>query len=468
MRTTSLKSRLLVLLITLITCGWLLIAFYVHQETKHEISELFDANLAQSANVIYQLLAHEILEHHHLKSLSEPKPIIYFKVHYDRKVAFLIRDLKGNLIAKSTHAPLFSIPQTEQPAIYQDIQVPPLSPVPQIKQPAIYQDVQIDKYWWRVFTLKTPYGILQVAERKDIRGELIKEIIWQMLRILLWSLPFLTILTYVSIRHGLKPLQRIANDIAQRSPEQLQLIDNKDIPLEIKSLVDTLNNLFQRLNQTFENERRFTADAAHELRTPLAGLKLQAEIALQNPNNELRSQALQNILIGVEQAHHLVVQLLTLARIDGDQHLEMKTIDLKAIVEKIIKMSISQAIEKQQDFGLTMLTNDTQIQGNPEALEILLRNLVDNALRYTPDNGEITISIERLESKQLCLKVKDNGDGIPQEKISKIFERFYRGEHQHIQGSGLGLSIVKRVVELHHLHLHLENNAGLLVVVIFP
>lgn len=449
MKTTSLKSRLLVLLLSLITGGWILIIFNVHQETEHEISELFDANLAQSANVIYQLLAHEIIEHHHLKNLSEPtKPIIYYKVHYDRKVAFLIHDLNGNLIAKSNHAPLFPIPQTTQSTSYQDI--------------------QIEQHHWRVFTLKAPYSILQTAERKDIRGELITEIIWQMLWILLWGLPFLAILIYVSIRHGLKPLQRVANDIAKRTPEQLQHINNKDIPLEIKSLVDILNNLFQRLSQTFENERRFTADAAHELRTPLAGLKIQAQLALQSQNHELRSQALHNILMGVDHAHHLVAQLLTLARIDSNQTLEMKTVDLKEIAEKIIKMLIYQAMDKQQDLGLSVLTNQTQTQGNPEALEILLRNLVDNALRYTPENGEITISIERLESEQLYLKVKDNGIGIPQNKIEKIFERFYRGEHQHIQGSGLGLSIVQRIAELHHLRLYFESNAGLSVMVIFP
>ncbi len=448
MKTTSLKSRLLILLLSTSMMVWIITIFEVYQETEHEVYELFDANLAQSANVIYQLLAHEIVEHHHLKNLSEPtKQPLYYKVHYDRKVAFLIRDLKENIIAKSNHAPSFPIPQTTESTSYQDI--------------------KIDNYHWRVFTLKAQYGVLQTAERTDIRSELIKEIVWQMLWTLLWSLPLLAILIYVSIRHGLKPLQRVVADIATRSPEQLQYIDNKQIPLEIKSLVDILNNLFQRLNQTFENERRFTADAAHELRTPLAGLKIQAEIALQNQNTELCSQALQNILIGVDHAHHLVAQLLTLARIDSNQTLEMKSIDLKETAEKIIKMLIHSALNKQQDLGLLILTDQTQTMGNPEALEILLRNLVDNALRYTPENGEITLSIERLESKKLCLKVKDNGSGVSQDKLEKLFDRFYRGEHQHIQGSGLGLSIVKRIAKLHHLTLHFENKEGLLVMVIF-
>jgi two-component system sensor histidine kinase QseC len=449
MKTTSLKSRLLILLLSTIMVVWTITVFEVYQETEHEVYELFDANLAQSANVIYQLLAHEIVEHHHLKNLLEQAKLpLYYKVHYDRKVAFVIRDLKENIIAKSTYSPSFPIPQTTESTSYQDI--------------------KIDNHQWRVFTLKAQYGILQTAERRDIRGELIGEIVWQMIDTLLWSLPLLAILIYASIRHGLKPLQRVVSDIATRSPEQLQYINNKDIPLEIKSLVDILNNLFQRLSQTFENERRFTADAAHELRTPLAGLKIQAQLALQNQHTEICSQALQNILVGVEHAHHLVAQLLTLARIDSNQKLEMKPIDLKEIAEKIIKMLISQAIDKQQDLGLLILAEQTQIQGNPEALEILLRNLVDNALRYTPENGEITISIERLETEQLCLKVKDNGNGISQENIEKIFDRFYRGEHQHIQGSGLGLSIVNRIAQLHHLQLAFESNAGLTAMVIFP
>ncbi|MEY3219467.1 MAG: hypothetical protein RIT27_824 [Pseudomonadota bacterium] len=449
MKTTSLKTRLLVSLLSMILSVWLIIIFNVYYETKHEVSELFDANLAQNANIIYQLLAHEIVEHYHLTyPLKSSRSPLNYKIHYDSKVAFLVRDSMGNLIAKSNSAPLFPIPQT--------------------KEVATYQNYEVENYHWRVFTLKAPHGILQTAERRDIRGELTGEIFWQMIDTLLWSFPLLAIITYLSIHRGLKPLQKIANKIATCTPEQLQKIDIQAVPLEIKSLVDTLNNLFQQLNQTFENERRFTADAAHELRTPLAGLKIQAQIALQNQASPLGSQALQNILTGVDHAHHLVAQLLTLARIDNNQTLEIQPIDLETIAQRVINLLINQALNKQQDLGLSILTDHTQTKGNPEALEILLRNLVDNALRYTPEKGEITISIERLKSEELCLMVKDNGAGISEDKMENIFERFYRGEHQHIQGSGLGLSIVKRIAELHHLRLHFENDNGLMVTVIFP
>jgi len=451
MKTTSLKTRLLVLLLSLIFGVWLIIIINVYRETKHEVAELFDASLAQNANIIYQLLAHEIIEHDSSENPLKPaKPPIKYKIHYDSKVAFLARNLTGSLIAKSNGAPLFPVPQTDQVATYQDF--------------------QIENHRWRVFTLKAAQGVLQTAEREDIRGELTEEVLWQMIDILLWSFPLLAVLIYLSIQHALQPLEKIANKIATSTPEQLQKIVIQAIPLEIKSLVDTLNNLFQKLNQTFENERRFTADAAHELRTPLAGLKIQAQIALQNPHSPLSFQALQNILTGVDQANHLVSQLLTLARVDSNQILEMKTLDLEEIAQRVIKMLINHALNKKQDLGLLLLTKQTQVHGNPESLEILLRNLVDNALRYTPEGGEITVSMERSTAEELCLKVSDNGAGIPQHKMAQIFDRFYRGDHQHIQGSGLGLSIVKRIADLHNLRLHFETppaDNGLIVSVFF-
>jgi two-component system sensor histidine kinase QseC len=437
----SIRRRLLFSLLSVICGAWGIVTWRVYVDTQHEVEELFDANLAQSAQVLFGLLKHEIKEE---DDEDNENKIIELKEHllghrYEHKLAFLIRNSDGQILVRSATAPLF--------------------PKPSHNADVKYSDYWLDEHLWRVFTLNLEQFVVQTAERYDIREELISEIISSTLSVLLMALPLLAFLIWISVGSSFKPLQQVATDIAARSPDQLQPLVSHKIPLEISVLVNALNNLFIRLERAFENERRFTADAAHELRTPLAGLKTQAQVAQRAINAQQRQQALQQILIGVDRATHLVTQLLTLARMDATQTMPTSRLDMHKLVSQIIIDLTEPALKKGIDLGLENTAILTMIQGNQNALYLMLRNLVDNAIRYTPENGQVTISLENLQASQLRVAITDNGPGIPLSQRQQIFERFYRGQNQNIHGSGLGLSIAQQVAQLHHLEIQLDDVA---------
>ncbi len=446
----SIRRRLLFLLLSVICGVWGIVTWRIYVDTQHEVEELFDANLAQSAQVLFGLLKHEMEEEEDDEDDEDDK-IIELQEHllghrYEHKLAFLIRDSDGQILVRSATAPLFPKPSHDA-----DVK---------------YSDYWFDEHLWRVFTRKYGKFIVQTAQRYDIRDELISEIISSTLNVLLMTLPLLAFLIWISVGRSFKPLQQVATDIAARTPEQLQSLDIHQIPLEIKALVNALNNLFIRLERAFENERRFTADAAHELRTPLAGLKTQAQVAQRAIDPQQREQALQQILIGVDRATHLVTQLLTLARMDATQTMPTSRLDMHELVSQIIIDLTEQALKKGIDLGLEKTATLTIIEANQNALYLMLRNLVDNAICYTPEDGQVTVSLENLQSSRLRVSISDNGPGIPPSLRKQIFERFYRGENQNIQGSGLGLSIAQKVAQLHNVEIQLDdvaNGSGLCV-----
>ncbi len=438
----SIRRHLLFLLLIVIGSMWAVVTWRVYIDTQHEVEELFDANLAQNARILLALIKHEIEEHDGNKEewieIEE-----HFSGHrYEHKLAFLVRASDGHIFIRSTTAPLFSMPP-------QDF--------------ALYSDYQENDYLWRVFTLKSEPFFVQTDERYDIRNELINEIILSTLIVLLMVFPLLAILIWMSVGSSFKPLQQVANEITARTPNQLQPLKLHKIPLEINELVSALNRLFTRLDRAFENERRFTADAAHELRTPLAGLKIQAQVAYRAVDPQQRQQALQQILIGVERATHLVAQLLTLARIDATHTMPTSSINMHELISQLIIDLTPQALEKSIDLGLEKTATCYVIQGYQEALYLMYRNLIDNAIRYTPTGGQVTVSLDNLQPSKLTVTVSDTGSGIPLKRMARVFERFYRGANQNIQGSGLGLSIVQRVAQLHHVEIQLDNAQGLSV-----
>ncbi|MDY6992759.1 MAG: ATP-binding protein [Pseudomonadota bacterium] len=446
--TLSIRRRLLLLLLTVVSGLWLLITWGVYLNAQHEVEELFDAQLAQSAQVLFSLLQHELEE----EDDEEEIEIEDFEEHrpqhpYQHKLAFLVRSPNGNILLRSSTAPL----------------------LPQTTLNERYGDHHAEGHLWRVYTLKTAQLFIQTTERYDIRQELIGKIVLSSVNILLFALPLLAILIWSSISHSLKPLQQVANAIATQAPTYLQPLVLKKIPIEINILVEALNTLFKRLKQAFDNERRFTADAAHELRTPLAGIKTQAQVAQRAQSASQRQHAFQQLLLGVDRASHLVTQLLTLARMDAIQVLTFKPVNLAAVIEEVIVSLAPQALEKSIDLGLDNRASSTLIWGHYDSLSLLLGNLIDNALRYTPSAGEVTVVLVDC-SADLYLKIIDTGPGIPPAQRRHIFERFYRGGQYHSPGSGLGLSIAKQIAQLHQVEIHLsepQNHHGLQVEIAF-
>ncbi|ALG68928.1 ATP-binding protein [Beggiatoa leptomitoformis] len=464
MKQYSLRKRLLLILgSTLIAC-WGVIVIWVEQETAHEIEEIQDANLAQTARTLLSLIQHSYkLDVPFLQKNVVIKRSTRNGHHYETNIAFIIYFADGKEF-RSASAPKFTPPINDEPignnACDKDDE-----------EDHGYRDERIGEQTWRVFDLYDSDSkmFVQTGESYAVRDELIDDILFSVLSPFLFSLPLLGITFWLSVGRSLEPLRQVQMEITQRDFTQLHPIKVQGIPQEIKPLLDALNNLFNRLNHAFENERRFTADAAHELRTPLAGIKTQIEVAQRSRDAVQREQAFQQALLGMDRASHLVTQLLALARMDAQDAQQTAPVDLVALCIDVLGDQIPAAHAKNIDLGLEGGNQSATIEGNTDALYLLLRNLVDNAIRYTPINGIVTIEI-KVTAQHIIICVIDNGIGIPPEQYERVFERFTRGNHADIKGSGLGLSIVKRIAELHHATLSLstaDNHQGLKVCVSF-
>lgn len=325
---------------------------------------------------------------------------------------------------------------------------------------------------WRVFTTQpNSQGIkVTVAEKYNIRTQLIHRIAQDDILILLLVFPILSILIWLILGKGLSSLHRIANEVANRDRDCLTPIDIATVPQEIKGLVQELNQLLGRLQAALAREKRFAGNAAHELKTPLTALKTQAQVALQTSDKE-RIKALQNLIQCVDRSAHIIQQLLIMNRLTAEHQLAegMQPLVLHPLVVKELTLITPTALEKAIELHLIADNPQCMIIGNEIALGILVRNLVDNAIRYTPHGGQVTITLEE-KSTTVNLTVIDTGPGIPQELHQQVFERFFRIVGNNQSGSGLGLAIVNQIVHLHQADINLmtpDDGKGLAVQVVF-
>lgn len=330
----------------------------------------------------------------------------------------------------------------------------------------------IDGQLWHVFTTvdKTSGLRVDVAERSDFREELEGRVTQDSIFIMLITYPFLGLLIWIIVGRGLDSIKQVTGEIRQRAPSFLEPVDIEAVPTEIKPLIDELNILFKRLREAFEREKRFAADAAHELRTPLAALRAQTQVALKATSEKDMRDALSKVLVGVDRSSHVVQQLLTLSRMVPQATIkEFEEVNVVKQAKEVIADLAPTALEKNTEIELITPDSEAIIMGYPTAISILIRNLVDNAIRYTPDGSLVKVSIYS-EGDYLFLKVTDNGPGIPQELHNRVFERFFRVLGNKTTGSGLGLGIVQQIVEIHDAQIRLgspELGTGLEVIVIF-
>jgi two-component system sensor histidine kinase QseC len=334
-------------------------------------------------------------------------------------------------------------------------------------------DLLINDVDWRVFSGVSPdtHTKVVVAEIYDLRNNLTDLITRNNGTILLLTYPLFAILIWLIVGFALRSVTRVTNEISNRASTYLEPVATDDLPIEIKPLVVELNQLFLRLKLTFDRNKRFAADAAHELRTPLAALKTQAQVALRADNEADRQQILLKVVKGVDRSSHVVGQLLTLSRLSQEQGLnDVNPVDLHKLATEIIAYLVPIALEKNIDIELAPAPPRVMIRGNDTALGILIRNIVDNAIRYTPEKGAVNVSIIN-EDQKVIFRVVDTGPGIPIELRERVFERFYRMLGTTAPGSGLGLAIVSQIANLHHAQLILAtppNGIGVQFDVAFP
>jgi two-component system, OmpR family, sensor histidine kinase QseC len=486
---TSIRRRLLVSLISTIIILWLIAAAFVYQVASHEVEEVYDATLAQEARILATLMVHEVEENIEInnnlqiltKELNEGvisessflrKLIQKYQTNdsekdyltlvprdptighrYEAKIALLVKDADGKTYLRS------NVPTTFN----------------EFKEG--YSNYLIENENWRIFGLYESKGTfyVQVGEMLSLREETVSEIVINSLWPIIISLPLIGFFIWILVGGGLKPLKIIAGSVENRDPNALDPITTESVPREVVPMVQSLNRLFLRVQAALENERRFTADAAHELRTPLAALKTLAQAKSLVAGNS-HAGFLDQIVRGVDRTTHLLEQLLILARMDSQSMDKFHTeaVDLQRETINIISSIANSAITKEIDISYDGPSEPVVVNGYPPAIQILLRNIIDNAIRYTPKNGVVCVRLTELNNGAR-VDVIDTGPGIPEEQQQSIYQRFRRGENvinsHSQQGSGLGLAIVKRIIELHQATIEMinrEDQSGLKVMVTFP
>lgn len=321
---------------------------------------------------------------------------------------------------------------------------------------------------WRLVWLTTPDKQFRVVvgQESEYRDDMARDLMNASVLPWLIALPFMLLLLISLVWSELRPLKQLAQQLAQRAPDDGTPLQAERVPKEVQPLIIALNGLFSRINAMMHRERRFTSDAAHELRSPLAALQVQSEvIQLAVDDETMRTHALKQLDAGIVRATRLVDQLLTLSRVEADDARNaFEPVSLKQTLQETLAAQLPLADKT----GVTLRLHadaDPQIQGNPLLLALLVRNLLDNAIRYTPAGSEVDV---RLQANSLS--VEDNGDGLNEADLQRLGERFWRPPGQEKSGSGLGLSIVRNIAQLHAMQLTFSQrpNSGLCVTLRWP
>jgi two-component system sensor histidine kinase QseC len=450
---SSIRHRLLVYILLPLFVALSLIALAAYLNAQHEIEEVYDATLARTTRLLFAALESAIERGDNAKMQAVVDRYISFEGKgaghaYENMLAINLVDEQGNVLFRTDNSP-FLEQQGVLRAGFHHLTLPDLQK-------------------WRVFSLedkRTGFKVL-LAQHSALRDELSQYNAAVLTLPFLLLVPVLIGIILFAIKKALKPLQELKHQLEQRGANNLQALSISHAPSEIQPLVSTLNYLFERVSDVLSRERQFTSHAAHELRTPLAALRLQAEVALMSIDRIQQRHALKQIIRGVDRGTTLVEQMLLLARLDSSSYeLENKSIDIRECLVEVISTHILLATEKKQELELQG-EGSFELIAQPQLIEQLFSNVLLNAINYAPNKSVIYLNIESL-SRKVC--ILDSGPGIDDAMLDKIFDRFYRADRQSGTGSGLGLSIVKRIAEVYGGTVKIKNRkqAGLSVNVSF-
>lgn len=433
--TTSIQRRLLTYLSSALISLWIAITIGSSISSINEINEMADSQMLEVASII-QHVSPQVANYDTFKSVKDILPRHRGYAETGNQ-GFAVWNTQGELLFADRKGKKF--PFSTQIGFHND-----------------------DYFWdlrgWRYVYLKDQDRVVAVGQKLDERFDMLFDALWIQLVLLLLSIPVLLLLIIYGIRLGLAPLKQVTQEIQTRDVRSLDTV-SEQVPLEIQPLVSSINHLLNRLDQSIQKERRFTSDAAHELRSPLAALKVQAEVLAMTEDKEEQLTRLKNIHASIDRASHLIEQLLILSRLDPLQAIpDCQPIHWEVLIPQTLQSLSLSAREKQIRLKLDAqehLETALPLQGNYLLIQTMLRNILDNAIRYSPENTTITLTI----TKQ-SIKVQDQGPGIAPQDMERIRERFYRPAGQTQQGSGLGFSIIETIAELHGLHMSLQSEQG--------
>lgn len=431
----SLQGRLLSLVIGLVVGVWCVTAALTWIDVRHELDELLDGHLAQAAALLVVQQAGEIDDDHG----GVDAPTLH---RYAPKVAFQVFH-EGRLVQRSSNAPT-------QPMLALTGQ-----------GADGFRTIVIAGTAWRVFATQGREGDVRVFVGEQVRSR--DSILWAVLRSalapMLAALPLLALAAWWAVRQGVAPLRLVGRALALRSPQALQPIAVPAAPSEMAPMLDALNGLFERIAELLESERRFTADAAHELRTPIAAIRAQAQVALRATDDAERLHALQATLRGCERATRLVEQMLTLSRLEAGARQTLVRLDLVALARQVVAELAPLALDKQQAIEVDA-TGPCTVHGDATLLAVLIRNLVDNAIRYSPPGARVKLAVSQAQGI-VRLGLDDSGPGMSSADRARFGERFFRVVGSGQEGSGLGGSITRRIAAVHHAELRIARSTSL-------
>jgi two-component system OmpR family sensor kinase len=422
----SIRRQLLVWLLALVIVGVGFAGWLIYRQALAEANELFDYQLEQIAAALP----------------SEPfSSVLQSRSDSDEGVVIQIWNRNGVLM-------YYSHPRV------------PLAPHAELG----FSTEATARGEWRVYSAIVGDNVVQLAQPLSIRNRLAAGVAWRTLWPLVLLLPLLGMAIWIIVGRGLMPLQRVTRALDTRHPEALEHLPDNRLPEEVVPVVRALNALLDRLATALDTQKAFVADAAHELRTPLAAVQIQSQLVARAKDDDSRKEALDDLQAGITRATRLAEQLLALARSEPDGKSATTPVDLHALLDECVGGSVLVAQQRGVDLGIEASEAAT-VAGDPNALRVMFNNLIDNATKYTPDGGRVDVCL-RVAGGHPVVEISDNGPGIPAEERVRVFDRFYRvgasadRARTDVAGSGLGLAIVRRIAEQHVATVSLAESKG--------
>jgi two-component system sensor histidine kinase QseC len=430
----SLKGRLFLILVAATSLIWLAATCWIYIGATREVESVLDARLQEAARMVLSLASGNGVGAAQKDGDHGDAPEI---PNYERQLSCQIWSLDGRLVARSSGAPNESLSDRR----------------------AGFSERLINGDTWRVYTAEdAAKGVrVVVGDRLGLREHLVGEIIKGLLAPLLLTIPLLGLLIWASLNGGLRPLQVLARELGRRNADDMRPVETGRIPTEIRPVVTALNNLFLKVRYAMQHERDITAFAAHELRTPLAGLRTQAQIAMVAGDGTVREAALRQIVVAVDRTTRMVRQLLAMAKLDSTHAAKQSSVNIGEVIKEVI--DTLPALDRKAQVDLDPALARTVVTANRELMLIAIRNLHENAARHMPQPGSIRWSMIR-SPDALTVAIDDEGPGIPDDEIALVTNRFFRGRNKSALGSGLGLSIVDHALRASGARLILRNRDG--------
>lgn len=434
------------------------IGIVAHERARHESEEIFSARLATSARVLEALVARQLEK----ATISSPIVIALPKElematgdepqesghPYETKIAFQVRDVDGRLLARSSSAPDVALGTRK----------------------AGFSTNTIGNEVWQVFALQSGGVWVFAAEKDEVRREMANELGTSILLPLIGGGLLMLLAVNIVLSRNMTALRELARRIATREPESLARIELPETPVELAPIVHELNDLMERVKAAFEREKRFIDAAAHEIRTPIAALKIHVENALRAESLQERESSLAEALVGLRRTTKLAEQLLSYSRLTAKiDSAEFRPVSLDEVCRDVVAEQEPLLAQRGQTIGFDT-QHDCIVSADPYKLHRLLQNLIDNASQYGAPRGDILVAIEK-RGGEILLSVANDGPPIPEDEVEKIFAPYYRVPGNGSPGSGLGLAIVKEIADQHKAGVSISRKAdgqGNIVTVSFP